>query len=244
MKAGLTMRRCIRGKMAGLLVIIMLILVSAPVSGCVSAPKTPFLTPVETKTPVFSVVYLPLDYKKAMEGLSWKKGCPVSRDNLRLVKTGYIGFDGRIMQGELVVHKTVALEVLEIFKELYAAGYPIRNVSLVDNYNADDTKSMEADNTSAFNYRKIEGSTSLSKHSYGIAIDINPIENPYIKGKTLSPAAGKDFTNRTLPRLGMIVAGDPCHKAFTSRGWTWGGNWKTLKDYQHFEKPLKVSTLK
>lgn len=220
------------------------VLVMAPAWGANGTAKLPFLTPVETKDPVFAVAVLPPEYAKAMNGVSWKKGCPVALGNLRLVKVGYIGFDGRIMQGELVVHKSVAVEMSDIFEELYEAGYPIRSVSLVDRYGGDDGVSMEADNSSAFNYRKVDGSSSLSKHSYGIAVDINPVENPYIKGKVLSPAAGKTFTDRSKPIPGMIIAGDPCHQAFTSRGWTWGGNWKTLKDYQHFEKPVKLSTLK
>ena len=179
-----------------------------------------------------------------MMGLSWKKSCPVALKNLRLVRTGYIELDGRTMQGELVVHKTVAKEVLAIFKDLYAAGYPIANMALVDHYGADDDASMASDNTSAFNYRKATGSSKLSPHSYGIAIDINPVENPYIKGDVVSPPAGKDYTDRAAGRPGMVVPGDACHKAFVERGWVWGGNWKTLKDYQHFEKNIKVSTLK
>ncbi len=220
------------------------VLVAAPAWGAKETAKSPFLTPVETKEPVFTVAALPSEYGKAMNGVSWKKGCPVALGSLRLVKVGYVGFDGRVMQGELVVHKTVAAEVAEIFKELYEAGYPIRSVSLVDRYNGDDTASMEADNSSAFNYRKVEGSSSLSKHSYGIAVDINPVENPYIKGKYITPAAGKEYTDRTRPFPGMVVPGDPCHQAFVGRGWTWGGNWKILKDYQHFEKPMNLKKLK
>lgn len=227
-----------------LLLVLTVILTMFPTWGATDALKTPFLSPVETESPVFSVAVLPAEYAKAMTGISWKKGCPVALENLRLVKAGYIGGDGRIMQGELVVHKTVAKEVSDIFKELYAAGYPIMSLRVVDYYNGDDTASMDADNSSAFNYRKVDGSTSLSKHSYGIAVDINPVENPYIRGKVLSPAAGKKFADRSKHLPGMIIIGDPCHKAFTSRGWTWGGDWKTLKDYQHFEKPLKLSTLK
>lgn len=220
------------------------ILVMVPAWGFAGASKSPFLSPAESKAPSFGVATLPAEYCKAMNGVSWKKGCPVSLQNLRLVKVGYIGFNGKSMQGELVVHKAVAEDVSEIFKELYAAGYPVKSVRLVDFYDGDDTHSMEADNSSAFNYRKVDGSASLSKHSYGIAVDINPVENPYIKGKLVSPAAGKEFTDRSKSLPGMIMAGDPCYKAFTSRGWIWGGDWKTLKDYQHFEKPLKTSSLK
>lgn len=209
----------------------------------VPAAASPFETPYAVMTPVFAVEAVPEHYRAAMTGVSWKKECPVPMDKLRRVKVGYIGYDGQVMQGELIVHQSVSEEIAEIFKELLAAGYPIKGVSVVDLYQGDDTLSMEADNTSAFNFRPVAGSTSLSKHSYGIAIDINPIENPYIKGNYISPLAGKAFADRTLILPGMIIPGDPCHAAFVSRGWVWGGNWKTMKDYQHFEKPLKLSDL-
>lgn len=209
----------------------------------VHAAPVPYMLPTPTEAPVFTQEPVPAAYRAAMTGLSWKKGAPVSLDSLRLLKVGYMGFDGRAMQGELVMHQAVAEEVLAIFRELYDAGYPIRRVSLVDWYGADDTRSMEADNTSAFNFRPVAGSTSLSKHSYGIAIDINPVENPYVKGDYLSPAVGKPFRDRSLAGAGMIIPGDPCHLAFVNRGWVWGGDWKTLKDYQHFEKPLDLKLL-
>lgn len=218
--------------------------VNTPAAAPAQAAQTPIRQPFETQTPVFSSESVPEAYRTAMTGLSWKAGCPVSLDKLRLLKVGYVGFDGRRMQGELVVHQAVADELTAIFRELYAAGYPLHHIELVDSYGADDTRSMEADNTSAFNFRQVTGSQKLSKHSYGIAIDINPVENPYVKGEYISPAAGSAFTDRTVVRPGMILPGDACHKAFASRGWTWGGNWKTLKDYQHFEKPLDVTTLK
>lgn len=201
---------------------------------------SPFVLPNLTATPVFKVESLPESYRIAMNGVSWNTECPVPMDKLRRVKVGYVGFDGQTMQGELVVHQSVSDEIVNIFKELYAAGYPIKSIAVVDIYMGDDTLSMDADNTSAFNYRPVTGAKTLSKHSYGIAIDINPIENPYIKGEVLSPAAGRNYVDRSIILPGMIIAGDPCYRAFTSRGWIWGGNWKTLKDYQHFEKPLKL----
>ncbi len=201
---------------------------------------SPFALPSLAATPVFKVESIPESYRIAMNGVSWNAKCPVPMDKLRRVKVGYMGFDGQSMQGELVVHQSVSDEIVTIFKELYAAGYPIKSIAMVDIYKGDDTLSMDADNTSAFNYRPVTGSKTLSKHSYGIAIDINPIENPYVKGEVISPAAGRNYTDRSRILPGMIIAGDPCFQAFTSRGWIWGGNWKTLKDYQHFEKPLKL----
>lgn len=203
-------------------------------------PPLPFAKPYGNGWPEFVVEPLSPEYRQAMTGLSWKAGSPVSLDDLCLVKVGYVGFDTRIMQGELVVHRQVAQEVSDIFRELLAAGYPMRRVSLVDWYGADDTLSMDADNTSAFNFRAVAGTSSLSKHSYGLAIDINPVENPFIKGSVVSPEAGKPYQDRALVLPGMIIPGDPCHLAFVRRGWTWGGDWKTMKDYQHFEKPIAI----
>jgi len=175
-----------------------------------------------------------------IKGVSWREGAPVDLDDLALVEVTYYGFDGEPHLGELVVHKSIAQEVAAIFQDLYEARFPIEKIRLVDEYEASDDLSMEDNNTSAFNYRVVEGSTSLSKHSYGIAIDINPVQNPYVKKNIVSPEKGKEYLNREDVRKGMIIKGDPCYKAFTSRGWTWGGEWKTLKDYQHFEKNIPL----
>ncbi len=103
-------------------------------------------------------------------------------------------------------------------------------------YGANDDLSMEDNNTSAFNYRVVEGSNNLSKHSYGIALDINPIQNPFVRGDHVSPEAGKAFTDRSMIEVGMIIEGDSCYKVFKDNNWTWGGDWNSMKDYQHFQK--------
>lgn len=231
------------GRGRGTVALLLLVAAAALCGAALPPPVVPYMLPTPEPIPVFTAEPLPEAYRAAMTGVSWKQGAPVPLDKLRLLKVGYMGFDGRSMQGELVMHQAVADELLAIFKELYAAGYPIRRISIVDWYGGDDTRSMEADNTSGFNFRQVAGSTSLSKHSYGIAIDLNPVENPYIKGSYLSPGVGAPYRDRTLAASGMIIPGDPCHKAFVSRGWTWGGDWKTLKDYQHFEKPLALESL-
>jgi len=175
---------------------------------------------------------------KAMTGVSWRRGCPVPISDLRRVELTHWGFDRSRHRGELIVHKDVAGRVVTIFHTLYSARYPVRKMHRVDRFRADDDASMAADNTSAFNCRPITGSTTgFSVHSYGRAIDLNPLENPYVKGKTVLPPAGKAFTNRARARPGMIRPGDRVAKAFTKHGFTWGGNWKSLKDYQHFEVP-------
>jgi hypothetical protein len=176
-----------------------------------------------------------------INGVSWKQGAPVELKDLSYVKVLHWGFDGKEHIGELIVHKKVAKEVAQIFRELYEAKFPIEKIKLIDEYNANDDLSMEDNNTSAFCYREVAGKKgTLSKHSYGIAIDINPIQNPYIKGEKISPAAGKEYKNRKNVKKGMIVKGDICYKVFKERGWIWGGEWKTLKDYQHFQKQIDL----
>jgi len=169
-------------------------------------------------------------------GHSWKEGCPVKIDNLRYLEVTYWGFDDKPHIGELIVNEKIADEVKDIFNELYFGKYPIDKIKLIDDYNANDDEAMLDNNTSAFCYRVKPNSAELSVHSFGMSIDINPVQNPYIKGSVILPSIGHDFLDRTSIKKGMIAKDDLCYKAFTSRGWTWGGDWKTLKDYQHFEK--------
>ncbi|WP_253890728.1 M15 family metallopeptidase [Actinokineospora diospyrosa] len=171
-------------------------------------------------------------------GKSWRPGCPVGPDALALVTLSVVGFDGRAHRGELVVARAVALEVVTAFGELYRARYPIERMLTVEKYDADDDKSMAANNTSAFNCRPITGGTEWSNHSYGRAIDINPVVNPYISGSgTVYPPNGAPYVDRTRTDPGLIHAGDATVRTFERRGWDWGGYWTTPIDYQHFEKP-------
>lgn len=177
-----------------------------------------------------------------IEGVSWKLGCPVPVDDLRLLKLTYLGFDGRVRVGELICHRLVAGDLTEIFRELYEMEFPIGQIRLVDEYGANDTLSMEDNNTSAFNYRVVDGTSNLSKHAYGLAVDINPVQNPYIEGggAYVSPDAGREYLDRGNVRPGMITRGDDVYNAFVSRGWIWGGGWRTPIDYQHFQKNVKL----
>nr|GID90073.1 hypothetical protein Ade03nite_89970 [Actinoplanes derwentensis] len=176
---------------------------------------------------------------RAMTGVSWHRGCPVPISDLRRVKLTHWGFDGVRHRGELIVHQKVARSVVDAFRVLYSTRFPVRTMLPVDRFGGDDDASMAADNTSAFNCRPKTGSTSgFSVHSYGKAIDINTLENPYVKGTVVQPPAGKTFTNRANVRPGMIKHGDRVWRAFTTRGFTWGGDWTSLKDYQHFEAPI------
>ena len=168
---------------------------------------------------------------------SWKTPAPISLNDLACLTITYFGFDAKPHSGEIIVNKRVAAEVLDIFKELYRAKFPIAKMKLIDEYNADDERSMADNNTCALCVRPLTGKNrGFSRHSYGLAIDINPLQNPYVKGKVVSPAAGKDYLDRTKTRKGMIVKNNICYNAFIKRGWAWGGEWKSLKDYQHFEK--------
>jgi hypothetical protein len=165
---------------------------------------------------------------------SWRPGCPVARSDLRVVTVTHWGFDRRVHTGQLVVANRAAPAIISALRSLFAARFPIRRMELVERYGADDGRSMAADNTSAFNCRRVEGSTSWSAHAYGLAIDINPLENPYIRRGQVLPPAGRAFLDRGRWRLGMIHAGDVVVRAFAAVGWPWGGNWHEPTDYQHF----------
>jgi peptidoglycan LD-endopeptidase CwlK len=177
---------------------------------------------------------------EAFEGLD--RRCPKDlRERQKVVAVTYRGFDGKVHRGQLVVDKELEKDVVEVFeialKEKFPIGsvIPISHAKFRKNEKWDDDLSMAANNTSAFNYREVTGGTSLSKHALGRAIDINPVQNPYVKGKvTLPPNAKYDPETP-----GTLTADHPVTKAFLARGWEWGGNWKSLKDYQHFEKPAK-----
>jgi hypothetical protein len=166
--------------------------------------------------------------------IAWHAGCPVPISDLRLVTLTYWGFDGQPHDGQLIVNRDAVRPVVRAMRSLYDARFPIRRMVLVDHYGADDKRSMAADNTSAFNCRLVEHSASWSQHAFGRAIDVNPLENPYVVGKEVLPPAGRVFTDRSLRRTGMIHAGDAIVRAFAAVGWRWGGSWTSSKDYQHF----------
>jgi hypothetical protein len=184
---------------------------------------------------------IPPAIAKKMINSSWRSGCPVPLADLSYLRLSFWGFDGKVHKGELVVHKKLAPEVVEIFKELFDNRFPIERMKLIDEYAHDDNKSMDANNTSAFNCRtRTANPDEFSNHSYGVAIDINPLCNPFIDKARgiLEPKAAAAYLDRTKKLKGMIIKGDACYNAFIKRGWTWGGNWKDQIDYQHFEKNI------
>ncbi|MEA3490323.1 MAG: M15 family metallopeptidase [Campylobacterota bacterium] len=186
------------------------------------------------------------DIKKRMiDGNSWRDGCPVALRDLRYIQVTHYDFRGKTKIGELIMHRSVAKEITEIFRELYQIGYPINRMSLVSDFGGNDYRSIEHDNTSAFNCRNATGKQKWSKHAYGLAIDINPIENPYLKrGKHSSHSKSRPFEKRVHKDLAktediaILLESDRATQFFKKRGWTWGGDWKYIKDYQHFQKKL------
>ncbi len=206
-------------------------------SGC-NKEETKSIEPIESKkfTPVFTSSQIPSDIYENMIGKSIPNKEQVDISQLSYLKVTYYGFDDKPHIGEIIVDKSVSNEVLDIFEELYSKKYPIEKISLIDKYDAIDDLSMKDNNTSAFCYREIAGSNKLSNHSKGLAIDINPLINPMVKNGEVSPREGIDYIDRELNVKGMITKGDACYEAFTKRGWTWGGDWTSLKDYQHFER--------
>ena len=189
----------------------------------------------------FTISPIPDNIFAKMQGKSYKDNCTVSRDDLRYLKVLHRGFDGRTHTGELIVNKMIAENVLDIFMKLYNEGYQIEKIRLIDEYDADDEKSMSNNNSSAFNFRYISYSTTLSKHALGLAIDINTLYNPYVKNvdgrRNVEPANAEKYTDRSVEFPHKIDHNDLCYKVFTEYGFEWGGDWEHAKDYQHFEMP-------
>lgn len=165
---------------------------------------------------------------------AWREGCPVPLGDLRLVTLSYRGFDGEGHVGRLVVNRDAAPAVTSAMHALWKARFPIRRMVPVEAFGASDERSMEADNTSAFNCRPVEGTEVWSQHALGRAIDINPLENPEVNGAVVLPRTARAFADRSRHRKGMILPGDIVVRAFAAVGWGWGGNWHSLKDWQHF----------
>jgi hypothetical protein len=166
---------------------------------------------------------------------SYRPGCPVPSGELRLVRVSHWGFDGKSRVGAILVRSRVARDVVTVFRRLHAARFPIRRLRPIDAYKGSDAASMAADNTSGFNcrYAIAPGAKRWSAHAYGLAIDVNPIENPYLDRGRVRPPAGRRYLDRSRVRPGMAVEGGVLVRAFAAIGWSWGGRWSS-PDYQHF----------
>ena len=171
-----------------------------------------------------------------MTGVSWRPGCPVHLRDLRLLTLSHWGFDGRRRIGRLEVHRDVARDLVAVFRRLYEARFPIRRMVPVDAYGGSDFRSIEADNTSAFNCRFVGGTRRWSEHAYGVAIDVNPIENPYVASGRTAHRASVPYVDRSRRRPGMAFERGALVRAFDAIGWGWGGRWAPVKDYQHFSR--------
>ena len=180
-----------------------------------------------------SISALTAQERAAMTPSVWRPGCPVSLNSLRMVRVSHWNFAGRARTGRLVVNRDAAADAVAIMRDLYAAKFPIRWMVPIERFRGSDFRSIEADNTSAFNCRYVDGTTRWSNHAYGRAIDINPVENPYVSRGRTSHRASVPFVKRTPARPGMIVEGDAATRAAAAAGWGWGGRWSGAKDYQH-----------
>lgn len=178
---------------------------------------------------------------RLMQGKTYKRGCTVPRASLRYLRCLHVDKEGRILVGEMVVNAKIAKDVLDIFYQLYQAKYPIERMRLMDYWDADDERAMRQNNSSAFNFRFVSHTKTVSKHGRGLAVDINTLYNPYHKvlrngREVIEPSTGKPYLDRKKHFDYKIERGDLCYRLFKSEGFVWGGDWKSCKDYQHFEK--------
>lgn len=189
---------------------------------------------------LFRVSPVPDGIFALMQGKSYKENCTIPRDSLRYLLCLHKDIDGNILVGEMVVSCLVADDLLQIFRELYLQSYPIGKMRLADYYDADDELIMRDNCSSCFNFRQVSNSRTLSRHSRGIAVDINPLYNPFrhtVDGKVIvEPATAEPYADRTADFAYKIEPDDLCVRLFKAHGFTWGGDWKSSKDWQHFER--------
>jgi hypothetical protein len=195
----------------------------------------------QTDTPlVFTVEEINDAVFARMKGYSYPEECTVPLSALRYLRVLHYDLKGDVCVGEMVCNKAIADDLLTLFRSLYDARYPIGQMRLIDDFDADDARSMAANNTSCFCYRRVAGSTRLSKHSLGMAVDINPLYNPWVRtvnGRTVvTPAEAAPYADRSATFPCKLTRDDLCTQLFLKYGFRWGGNWKQSKDYQHFEK--------
>ena len=176
------------------------------------------------------------ELRDRMRGSSWRPGCPVGFADLRLITLRRWGMDGAAHAGRLVVHRDQARKIVRVMRRLFEVRFPIRRMWLIDAFAGSDRRSMRWNNTSAFNCRYVAGTRRWSQHAYGRAIDVNPVQNPYVSRDYVSPEEGERYADRSLREPGMIHAGDAVVRAFRANDWKWGGNWSGGQDYQHFSR--------
>jgi hypothetical protein len=208
-------------------------LLVAPAGGAPAVPSSPVAIAAADGAPAYAFSVRPA---KKRDARTWRPGCPVPRRDLRVATVRYWGFDRQAHDGTLVVNADVVSDVRVAFRKIYKKRFPIKRMLNVDEYGGDDDRSMSANNTSAFNCRKVAGSSSWSNHAYGRAIDLNPRRNPYVWSGGYSPENSKPYLDRSNHRKGMIGPRSVVVRAFRAEGWQWGGAWRS-PDYQHVDKP-------
>ena len=165
---------------------------------------------------------------------TWNDGCPVQPDELSYLTMSFWGFDGLVHTGEMIVHRDVATDITTVFADLFESRFPIEQMTVVTTAELNAAPTGDGNNTTAFVCRPVTGGSSFSQHAYGLAVDLNPFHNPYIRGDLVLPELAVSYLDRDQRRTGMVVAGGPAVQAFEGVGWGWGGQWRSLKDYQHF----------
>jgi len=225
---------------------LLLLLLPVLVSGCGRrgagpAPAEPAAQVREAPAPFepeFSSQAVPPEVEARMRGVSYPEDAGIPLSELRYLRLSYWDFEGVQQTGEMVCHASVARDLCDIFRELYQARYPIRSIRLVDDFGGSDEASMRADNTSCFNYRPRTGQRRLSSHARGLAVDVNPLENPFVgRDGSVHPAEAAPYADRTADFPHKIDRNDLCYRLFRAHGFSWGGAWRSVKDYQHFEHP-------
>ena len=167
---------------------------------------------------------------------TWKPGCPVAATDLAWVRVAFWGFDGQRHTGELLVNRTVAADVVEVFGALYRVRFPQEQVGITRDYDPDAPSTGDGNGTSAFVCRPSTGATYFSQHAYGLALDLNSFQNPYAKADVVLPELASAYLDRSRSAPGTLSGSDPVVGAFAAIGWEWGGDWRSLKDYQHFSQ--------
>lgn len=220
----------------------MLLFIKQPVLFVLIAAGVLFPFVSEAAESAFFIRPINEDLKQKITGISFPKPeqeAEISYDDLSYIHVLHYDFDGQIRDGHLICNKKIAPKIAAVFQELYENAYPIEKIRLIEEYGGNDNESMKDNNTSCFNYRKIAGTNKLSNHSFGLAVDINPLYNPYVKitrDKTIvSPDNAAVYADRTKNFDHKIDQNSLIYRVFKKHGFIWGGDWINVKDYQHFE---------
>lgn len=200
------------------------------------------MTVAQTTTDsTFLATAIPDSVWTRMQGKTYHQNAYIQRSDLRYLRLHYVDFEGEERVGEMVCNRAIADDLLDIFRQLFEARYPIERIQLPDDFDADDERQMRANNTSCFCFRVIKGSTKLSAHAQGLAVDLNPLYNPCVKTRRdgtlfIQPSTAAPYVDRSRRFAHKIDRQDLAYRLFIQHGFSWGGAWRSSKDYQHFEK--------